>query len=65
MEVRVRFEPNATGELRDMLRVTSDAGGEYACPLVGIGNKPRPQGPLTISNGGQTTVEFKNVFNEA
>lgn len=65
VEVRVRFEPNATGELRDMLRVTSDAGGEYACPLVGIGNKPRPQGPLTISNGGQTTVEFKNVFNEA
>ena len=63
--VVVRFEPDAIGEVRDVLRVKSEQGGEYVCALVGHGVPPQPQGPLVVAAGGQGTAEFKNVFADA
>ena len=64
VEVKVRFEPEKLGELRSVLTVKSAQGGEFVCPLYGVCKPPRPQGPLSIANGGQTSIEFKNVFKE-
>jgi hydrocephalus-inducing protein len=60
--VNVKFEPNAMGEVRDVLRVSHPVGGEYLCALQGLCVPPRPQGPIVIAKGGAAEVVFKNVF---
>eukprot|EP00753_Platysulcus_tardus_P018896 PLAT7033.13.p2 GENE.PLAT7033.13~~PLAT7033.13.p2 ORF type:complete len:1497 (-),score=833.67 PLAT7033.13:92-4582(-) len=65
VSVEVQFEPQALGEARDLLTLTSDVGGVFQVPLFGECLPPMPQGPLTLSRGGGSKVEFKNVFDEA
>jgi hydrocephalus-inducing protein len=65
VEFTISFEPIALGEVRDTLRIVSDVGGEFTCSLYGNGVAPRPQGPFMIAAGGSTSIEFKNVFNDA
>jgi hypothetical protein len=56
------YEPSRLGDSRGQLIVSSTAGGDYICPLVGHCLSPKPQGPICIKPGGTTTVSFKNVF---
>jgi len=62
VSVTVTFEPETLGEVEDTLVVSSDTGGEYTCALHGQCTPALPQGPFTIQKGGQTDVDFKNVF---
>lgn len=62
--VKVVFEPEALGEVKDTLTIKSDTGGEYTCVLQGQCTPALPQGPFKMAKGGGTDVEFKNVFNE-
>ena len=49
VEVEVVFEPTAVGEgFRDVLVLSSPAGGEYECPVVGRCLPPKPQGPIDM-----------------
>jgi len=64
VSVTVTFEPEALGEVKDTLTITSDTGGEYSCALNGQCTPALPQGPFTIAKGGQADMTFKNVFDE-
>ena len=49
VEVEVVFEPTAVGEgFRDVLVLSSPAGGEYECAVVGRCLPPKPQGPIEM-----------------
>ena len=49
VEVEVVFEPTAVGEgFRDVLVLSSPAGGEYECAVVGRCLPPKPQGPIDM-----------------
>ena len=61
VEVTVRYEPSAIGDVRDTLTVSSPTGGEYKCILRGHCEPPKPQGPLLISSGASASAVFKNV----
>lgn len=61
--VVVKFEPDALGEVRDTLTITSVDGGEYKCSLQAKSTPPLPQGPVVFS--GTHELAFKNVFREA
>merc|ERR1712167_544065 len=63
--ITVRFEPEAVGEVRDTLKVKSAEGGSYLRSLFGVGEPPRPQGPVDVSVGGQAVITFKNTFSES
>lgn len=58
--IPIKFEPEAIGEVRDMLVLQSDTVGEYKCSLHGIATAPLPQGPFVFN--GSVDIEFKNVF---
>lgn len=60
--IQVKFEPEALGEIRDTLTLTS-GGSEYKCSLHGIATPPLPQGPFIFTQTQE--IVFKNVFNEA
>ena len=61
-ELEVSFEPTKIGaQIRDVVMVTSETGGEYACPVVGRCVAPKPRGPVAVENGAGS-FEFKNVF---
>jgi hydrocephalus-inducing protein len=64
VSVAVTFEPEALGEVKDTLTITSDTGGEYSCALNGQCTPALPQGPFTMGKGGQADLSFKNVFDE-
>jgi hydrocephalus-inducing protein len=50
VELSVGFEPCALGEaVRDVLVLTSAAGGSYEVPLTGQCVPPKPQGPIDVS----------------
>ncbi|CAK4295658.1 unnamed protein product [Aphanomyces euteiches] len=61
--VQIKFEPEALGEIRDTLVLSSDQGGEYKCTLQGQSIPPLPQGPFSFASTKE--IEFKNVFNSA
>ncbi|ETV98760.1 hypothetical protein H310_08827 [Aphanomyces invadans] len=61
--ISIKFEPEALGEIRDTLVLTSDHGGEYKCTLQGQSVPPLPQGPFVFATTKE--IEFKNVFNAA
>jgi len=63
--VRVVFEPEELGEVRDTLTVASAKGGTYACQLVGVCTPALPQGPFPVASGQARDLPFRNVFNEA
>jgi hydrocephalus-inducing protein len=58
--IPIRFEPEAIGEVRDVLVLQSDTVGEYKCALHGVATPPLPQGPFVFA--GSIDLEFKNVF---
>ena len=61
-ELEVSFEPTKIGaQIRDVVMVTSETGGEYACPVVGRCVAPKPRGPVAVKNGAGS-FDFKNVF---
>jgi hydrocephalus-inducing protein len=66
VEIPVRFEPQALGEVRDELVVTSTVpgGGEYRCALKSTCDAPRPKGPVFLEPGKEQTINFRNVFGE-
>jgi len=64
VSVAVTFEPEALGEVKDTLTISSDTGGEYSCALNGQCTPALPQGPFTMGKGGQADLSFKNVFDE-
>jgi len=64
VELGVRFQPSALGECRALLTVTGPGGGEYKALLTGYAQPPQPQGPITILNGKQGMVEFRNPFDK-
>ncbi|CAG9464033.1 unnamed protein product [Pedinophyceae sp. YPF-701] len=62
VSVDVLFEPSAIGEgIKDVLKLVSDKGGTYECPLVGRCLPPKPRGPVPVK-GGSAQIPFKNVF---
>jgi hydrocephalus-inducing protein len=61
--VMIKFEPEALGEFRDTLVMSSDSCGEYKCTLQGQSIPPLPQGPYVFQS--TQDIEFKNVFNLA
>lgn len=62
--VEVAFEPEALGEVRDMITLSNNKGGVYKCMLYGVCVPPVPQGPIDIASGSSASVRFKNVFNK-
>eukprot|EP00439_Symbiodinium_sp_Y106_P048024 s951_g6.t1 len=64
VELGVRFQPSMLGECRAMLVITGAGGGEYKALLTGFAQPPQPQGPITIMNGKQGVVEFRNPFDK-
>ncbi|CAJ1367806.1 unnamed protein product [Effrenium voratum] len=64
-EVGVRFQPSMLGECRALLVISGPGGGEYKALLTGFAQPPQPQGPITIMNGKQGVVEFRNPFDKA
>ncbi|XP_066540500.1 hydrocephalus-inducing protein homolog isoform X2 [Hoplias malabaricus] len=63
--VEVCFEPGQLGEVRGLLTVSSNVGGEYVFPLHGTCTPPKAQGPLSIRAGANISIPFKNVFPQA
>jgi hydrocephalus-inducing protein len=61
--LQIKFEPEALGEIRDMLVISSDLIGEYKCSLIGSSEPPMPQGPFVFTSSKD--IEFKNVFSSA
>ncbi|XP_029009061.1 hydrocephalus-inducing protein homolog isoform X2 [Betta splendens] len=62
VSVEVCFEPHQLGEVRDLLSLSSVAGGEYIFPLHGTCLPPKAQGPFSVKAGRSVTIPFKNVF---
>ncbi len=62
--VEIQFQPQALGDVRDVLVVESDDGSKYTCALTGVCKPPRPQGPFDVAKGKDRSIEFRNVFNE-
>ncbi|KAK7891948.1 hypothetical protein WMY93_023911 [Mugilogobius chulae] len=60
--VEVCFEPHQLGEVRALLTLSSPAGGAYVFPLYGNCQRPKAQGPFSISSGRVVPIPFKNVF---
>lgn len=61
--VVIKFEPEALGEIRDTLTITSPIGGEYKVSLHGVSTPPLPQGPFVFKSSFD--LPFKNVLNES
>jgi len=64
VELGVRFQPSMLGECRGFLVISGAGGGEYKALLTGFAQPPQPQGPITIGNGKQGVVEFRNPFDK-
>eukprot|EP00930_Biecheleria_cincta_P015308 TRINITY_DN12810_c0_g1_i1.p1 TRINITY_DN12810_c0_g1~~TRINITY_DN12810_c0_g1_i1.p1 ORF type:complete len:5041 (+),score=1000.88 TRINITY_DN12810_c0_g1_i1:126-15248(+) len=64
VELPVRFQPSTLGECRGLLVISGAGGGEYKALLTGFAQPPQPQGPITIDNGKQGVVEFRNPFDK-
>jgi len=62
--VGVRFQPSMLGECRALLVVSGAGGGEFKALLTGYAQPPQPKGPITIANGKQGVVEFRNPFDK-
>jgi hydrocephalus-inducing protein len=61
--VSVRFEPQALGEVRDVLTLTpSDGTAPLRVKLHGVALRPQPQGPFDVAPGGARDVPVRNVF---
>lgn len=58
--IPVKFEPEAIGEVLDVLVLQSDTVGKYRCALHGMATPPLPQGPFVFASA--IDLEFKNVF---
>lgn len=65
VSVKVFFEPNQMGDVKDTLRITSATGGDYSCILQGQCTQPLPRGPFTIAKGQTQDIPFKNVFSDS
>ena len=63
--VPIDFEPEAPGELGDLLRVDAGDFGTYEVALRGSCRPPLPAGPFPVPAGGSVDVPFRNVFSEA
>lgn len=63
-ELGVKFQPSMLGECRALLVISGPGGGEYKALLTGFAQPPQPQGPITMMNGKQGTVEFRNPFDK-
>eukprot|EP00931_Biecheleriopsis_adriatica_P045665 TRINITY_DN2614_c0_g1_i1.p1 TRINITY_DN2614_c0_g1~~TRINITY_DN2614_c0_g1_i1.p1 ORF type:complete len:5069 (-),score=1280.39 TRINITY_DN2614_c0_g1_i1:105-14627(-) len=64
VELGVRFQPSILGECRALLVIKGIGGGEYKALLTGFAQPPQPQGPITIGNGKQGEVVFRNPFDK-
>lgn len=64
VELPIRFQPSTLGECRGLLVISGAGGGEYKSLLTGFAQPPQPQGPITIENGKQGIVEFRNPFDK-
>lgn len=60
--VSVCFEPHQLGEVKGLLTLSSDIGGQYTFILRGTCIPPQAQGPFTIKPGRSFNIPFKNVF---
>jgi hydrocephalus-inducing protein len=65
VSVDVTYEPSQLGDVRATLTISSPSGSDYTFPLVGLGELPKPQGPLSIKSGTTTAITFKNIFAQA
>jgi len=65
VSVDLRFQPSALGEIRALLVLSSPDGGDYKALLVGYTQPPQPQGPVTLSSGKPSNIDFNNPFEEA
>jgi len=63
-ELGVKFQPSMLGECRALLVISGPGGGEYKALLTGFAQPPQPQGPITMMNGKQGVVEFRNPFDK-
>ena len=62
-QVAVRFEPQALGDVQDVLTLTpSDGSAPLKVKLQGVARRPQPQGPFDIAPGGARDVPVRNVF---
>jgi hydrocephalus-inducing protein len=62
-QVGVRFEPQALGDVHDVLTLTpSDGSAPLKVKLQGVARRPQPQGPFDIASGGARDVPVRNVF---
>lgn len=62
--VEVVFEGVSLGDTQAEMTIVSEAGSTYTVPLQATCLPPRPAGPFTIAPMGQTTVDFRNIFND-
>ena len=63
VRLAVTFEPTEIGTVRDVLTVSSPAGGEYVCDLIATCIPPLPQGPFNFTKGGgPVEIPFRNCF---
>jgi hydrocephalus-inducing protein len=65
VSVKVFFEPNQMGDVKDILKISSPTGGDFACILQGQCTQPLPRGPFTLKKGESQDISFKNVFSDA
>jgi len=63
--VDVVYEPEMLGDVKDVLVLTSKAGGTYKCDLLGTCSPALPQGPFKMNAGASAEISFKNIFNES
>lgn len=56
------YEPTNLGDIKAYLTATSPHGGDYIFPLYGTCLLPKPQGPFTIKNNSNISIQFKNIF---
>lgn len=65
VSLAIRFRPSSLGEVRAMLVVKGNGGGEYKALLTGFAQPPQPQGPIVVPNGkGDSKAEFRNPFDK-
>lgn len=62
--VSVCFEPHQLGEVKGLLTLSSDIGGQYTFVLRGTCIPPQAQGPFIFKSGRSLNIPFKNVFLE-
>ena len=57
----VTFEGCQVGTVEGLLTLTSESGGCYSVPLVGVVTPPAPVGPVSVGAGG-VTLDFVSPF---